>query len=66
MVNPNLQGMKRLFVLLFKDDPHRINHTGYLLPKLKIENSNVIINEGDLFGQPIKDELKHMKILKHC
>ena len=66
MVNPSPQGIKILSVLPFEDGTHRIRHTGYFLPELKIEDCNVIINEKDLFGQPINNEVKHMKILKHC
>ena len=48
-----------LFVLIFKNNAHRIKHRGHFLPKVEIKDHNVMINEQNLFDQPIKNNLKY-------
>ena len=38
LIDPSLQGVNRLFVLLFENEGNRIVHTGYYLPKVEIKD----------------------------
>ena len=38
LVEPNFQGVNRLFVLAFEGDAQRIVHTGYYLPNVEIKD----------------------------
>ena len=52
----NFVGVKRLFVLVYKNDANnakRFNAQKYYLPKGKIKNYNLIINGKNLYDQPI-------------
>ena len=40
---------------------NRSRHKGYFLPKVKLDNYNVMIYEKNIFDQPIKDD--NMKML---
>ena len=51
MVEPNFQGVNRLFVLAFENDTQRTSHSGYYLPNVE----NVMINGENFFDQPVKD-----------
>ena len=53
-----MQGVGRLLVLLFVYNAVRTAHTEYFLPKVKINNCNVMIHERSLFDQPVKIDLK--------
>ena len=55
MVEPNFQGVNRLFVLAFENDAQRTLHSDYYLPNVEIKDYNVIINGEDFFDQPIKN-----------
>ena len=55
LVEPNFQGVNRLFVLAFEGDAQRIVHTGYYLPNVEIKVCNVMINGENFFDQPIKN-----------
>ena len=55
LVEPSFQGVNRLFVIVFENDTQRTSSKGYYLPKVKIKNYNVMINGGNFFDQPIKD-----------
>ena len=54
LVEPNFQGINRLFVLAFEVDAQRIVHTGYYLPNVEIKDYNIMINGENFFDQPIK------------
>ena len=49
MINPIFQGFNRLFDLSFEKEDHRKVQTGYYLPKVEINDYNVIINGKKLF-----------------
>ena len=55
MIEPSFQGVNRLFVLEFENDTQRKNFKVYYLPSVEIKNYNVMINRGNFFDQPIKD-----------
>ena len=56
LIEPRFQGVNRIFVLAFEDDAQRKVHSGYYLPKVEINNYNVMINGENFFDQPIKDD----------
>ena len=55
LVEPNFQGINRLFVLAFKGDTQRTSHSGYYLPNVEIKDYNIMINGENFFDQPIKN-----------
>ena len=55
LVQPSFEGVNRLFALAFENDAQKTVHSGYYLPNVEIKNYNVMINEENLFDQPIKD-----------
>ena len=58
LVNPNFQGVNRLFVFSFENENDRKSHSNYHLPKVEIKDYNVVIDGKDLFDQPINSNLK--------
>ena len=64
MVEPNFQGVNRLFVLAFENDTQRTSHSGYYLPNVNIKNHNVMINGENFFDQPIKNKATYENIRK--
>ena len=56
LVEPNFQGVNRLFVLGFENDIQRTLHSGYYLPNVEIKDYNIMINGEDFFDQPIKNK----------
>ena len=55
MVEPNVQGVSGLSVLAFENDTQRTSHSGYYLLHVEIKNYNVMINEENVFNQPVKN-----------
>ena len=53
LIDPCFQGVNRFF-LSFKDNVIITAHTGYFLPKVEIKDYYVMINERNLFDQPVK------------
>ena len=49
LIDPSLQRVNRLFVLLLEDNDDRKVHTGYILPKAEMKDYNVMINGQTLF-----------------
>ena len=63
LLDVSCQGVKRLFVLAYRDrgGANRVtadSHRKYFLPKLKIENYNIEIDERNFYDQPINDLIK--------
>ena len=54
LVEPNFQGVNRLFVLAYENYTQRASAKGYYLPNVEIKNYNVMINGENFFDQPIK------------
>ena len=55
LVEPSFQGINRLFVLAFENDDHRSSVKCYNLPTVEIKDYNIVINGGNFFDQPIKN-----------
>ena len=55
LVEPNFQGVHRLFVLAFENDTQRTRAQGYYLPNVEIKDYNVMMNGESFFHQPVKD-----------
>ena len=58
LINPNFQGVNRLFVLSFENENDRTSHSNYYLPKVEIKDYNVMIDGKNFFDQPINSDLK--------
>ena len=55
LVEPNCQGVNRLFVLAFENDTQRTSHTDSYLPNIQLKDYNIMINGENFFEQPIKN-----------
>ena len=55
LIEPSFQGVNRLFVLAFEDDPERISNKRYYLPNVEIKDYNVMIDGKNFFDQPVKN-----------
>ena len=55
LVEPNFQGINRLFVLAFENDNDRRSDDEYYLPTVEIKDYNIVINGENFFDQPIKN-----------
>ena len=65
LAEPSFQGVNTLFVLAFKNDNHRISKKRYNLPTVEIKDYNIMINGGNFFDQPIKNnKVTHENIRK--
>ena len=49
LVEPNFQGVNRLFVLAFDNDDQRTSAKGYYLPNVEIKDYNIMINGENVF-----------------
>ena len=50
--------MNRLFVLSLENEGDRTSHSNYYLPKVEIQDCNVMIDGKNFFDQPINSDLK--------
>ena len=55
LVEPNFQGVNRLFVLAFENDDDRTSDDQYYLPTAEIKDYNIMINSDNFFDQPIRN-----------
>ena len=55
LVEPSFQEVNRLFVLVFENDDDRTSDDEYYLPTVEIKDYNIMINGGNFFDQPIKN-----------
>ena len=55
LVEPNFQGINRLFVLAFEGDRQRTSHSSYYLSNVEIKDYNIMINGENFFDQPIEN-----------
>ena len=53
LINPNFQGVNRLFVLFFENQNDRTSHSTYYLSKVEIKDYNVLIDGRTFSDQPI-------------
>ena len=63
LLDSSYQGVKRLFVLAYRDQggANRVtadSHRRYFLPRVKIENYYIEICRRNFFDQPINDSIK--------
>ena len=63
MLDASYQGVKRLFILAYRDcgGANRVtadSHRRYFLPRVKIENYNIEIDGTNVCDQPINDLIK--------
>ena len=58
MIDPGFQGVDRLFVLSFEYENGRTLRSTYYLPKLEINDYNVMIDGRKFFDQPINSMSK--------
>ena len=58
LIEPRFQGVNRLFVLAFEDDPQRICRKRYYIPNVEIKDYNVMIDRKNFFDQPINNMIK--------
>ena len=58
LINPSFQGVNRYFVLSFEDEDDRTSNSTYYLPKVEIEDYNIMIDGKNLFDQPINSMTK--------
>ena len=49
LINPSFQGVNRLFVLSFENENVRTSHSTYYLPKVEINDYNVMIDGKNFF-----------------
>ena len=63
LIDPSWQGINRLFVLAYLNDPNStINlHRKYFLRRVKIENYNIEIDGRNFYDQPIIDSINTTK-----
>ena len=55
LIEQIFQGVNRLFVLAFQSGDQRISNKRYYIPNVEIKVYNVMIDEKNLFDQPIKN-----------
>ena len=53
LIDPSFQGVNRFFVLSFENTTDRTIYTKCYLPTVEINDYNVMIDEQNLFGQPV-------------
>ena len=49
LIEPNFQGVNKLFILAFKNDDQRISNKRYYIPNLEIKDYNVMIDGKNFF-----------------
>ena len=57
LIDPSFQGVNRLFVLSFEDEEQQTSYKQYYVPTLNIKDYNVMIDEQNLFDQPVRNDL---------
>ena len=55
LINPSFQIVNRLFVSSFENNGGRTSCTRYYLPLVEIKHYNVVIDGGNFFDQPVKN-----------
>ena len=58
LIDLSFQRVNRLFVLSFENENDRTEHSGYYLPKVKIKDYNVYVDDKNFFDQPINNDIK--------
>ena len=55
LIEPNFQGLNRLFVLAFEDDAKRTSNKIFCVPNVEIKDCNVMIDRKNFFDQLVKN-----------
>ena len=58
LTDPSFLGVNRLFASSFENTTDRTVHTKYYLPTVEIKDYNVMIDGGNFFDQPLKNNLR--------
>ena len=66
LIDPSFYAVNRFFVLLFKNSYRRTTYTGYVLPKVKMKDNNVMIDGQNFFDQPVKKDLGTYDNVQNC
>ena len=56
LIEPNFQGINRLFVLAFEIVAQRTSNKRYYIPNVEIKDYNVMIDGKNFFDQPVKND----------
>ena len=56
LIGPSFQGVNRLFVVAFENDDQWISSKRHYIPNVEIKDYNVMIDEKNLFDQPVKND----------
>ena len=56
LIEPNFQGVNRLFVLAFQDDAQRTSNKRFCIPNIEIKDYNFMIDGKNFFDQPVKND----------
>ena len=56
LIEPNFQGINRLFVLAFENDAQRASNRRYYFPNVEIKDYSVVIDGKNFFDQPVKND----------
>ena len=65
LIDPNCQGVNRIFALSFENHAFRTVNTRYFLPTIEIKDYNLMIDGRNSFGQPVKND-NIQNYLKDC
>ena len=58
LVDPNFQGVNRLFVLSFENEDDERSHSNYYLPNIDVKKYNVMTDGKNFFFQPINHDFE--------
>ena len=64
LVEPNFQGVNRIFVLTFKNDTQRASSKAYYLPTVQLKDYNIMIKGENIFDQPIKNNKVTYEVIR--
>ena len=58
LLDPNFQGVNRIFVLSFESEGDRRSHSNLYLPKVEVKDYNAMIDGKNFFDQPMNNDFK--------
>ena len=58
LIDSTSQGINKLFVLSFENEDDRNVNTGYYLPEAETKDYDVMIDEKNVFDQPVKSDMR--------
>ena len=58
IIDQSFQAVNRLFVLSFENNARRRSYKRYFFPTVEMKDYNVMINEQNLFDQPVENNLR--------